>query len=65
MYRTAVRPGEDISQAILRAASEAVRLGLNGYVIVCEKCGQPVRDHEYPSDCATWMKEHEVVQWYA
>ena len=60
-FRTAVRSGEDMFGAIVRAGQEANRRGLSGYVIVCERCGQPVMDHELPTDCETWSRELGVL----
>ena len=57
IFRTAVREGEDMNQAIARASHEANQRGYSGYEIVCEKCGQPVRNHERPEDCETWTRE--------
>jgi hypothetical protein len=57
IFHTIVYPGEDRFQAICRAGSEAVRNGFDGYSIDCEKCGQPIDDHETPQDCIIWRRE--------
>lgn len=62
--RTIVRSGETLNDAIVRAAFEANKRK-DGYEIVCEKCGQPIDDHEFPEDCNTFIKHFGVLPFEA
>jgi methionine aminopeptidase len=58
IYRTAVRPGETLHYAIVRAMTEVARWGYSGYEIVCERCGHTLDEHETMHDCEIWRRNH-------
>lgn len=55
MYRTAIRDGEDLSQAIVRASAKANEQGHNSYEIVCRTCGYRIDEHESKADCLKFV----------
>jgi hypothetical protein len=61
MYRTTVQAGETLFDIICRAGYEANQRGELSFSIDCDKCGQPVANHETPEDCDIWLKEFGYV----
>ena len=51
MFTTTIQNGESMFDAICRAGAEANRLGENGYMIICEKCGQQLDEEHTPEEC--------------
>lgn len=56
LFITTVQDGETLNEAIIRAGVTANELRFDGYEIVCEKCGEPIRSHENPTDCEIWLR---------
>lgn len=43
-------------------ARKANREGYDGYVIVCDKCGEPIHEHIHHDDCALNMRRNRELR---
>ncbi len=51
-----ITKGENLFEAIVKAGAIAAASGDLGYVIVCSRCGYPIKDHEGANDCDTFKR---------
>lgn len=60
IYHTTPAAGEDIYEAITRAAYEACQRNCRGYSVDCSKCGESLADCEGHArvDAVGWQRQH-------
>ena len=46
IHRLALVCDRPLHEMVVFAAAEASRRGFRGYVLLCDVCGSPIRDHE-------------------
>lgn len=62
IYRTPIREGETMFDAICRAGVTANEGHFDGYQILCNICNEPVEDHENPGDCQRFIWARQFLE---